>query len=134
MKRIGFQLGIALVTFCSGVAASWFVLLISQPPGIIVEPPFLSETIIRPMLQTPPAVPSKPATVVFRRSYTNRYGVILAEFKVTNISDEPLYYVADVSNANWNRYYYIRRGSELEESDRTCGTGLMGYTLSPGGL
>ena len=132
MKRMGFRLGVALITFCLGVGATWFVLLISPPPMVEIEVPPLSETIIRPTLETPSAIPSEPATVVVKRSYKNRYGRILAEFKVTNISNEPLYYAGDYSNPNWNRYYSVRRGSELEEPDRTCATGWAGYTLLPG--
>lgn len=132
MKRIASQLGITLITFSLGVGAAWVVLLVSQPPMVEVESPPLSETIIRPTLETPSATPFEPATIVFRRSYKNRYGLILAEFIVTNISNEPLYYAGDYPGPNWNRYYSVRRGSELRESDRTCGTGLTGYQLLPG--
>ena len=132
MKRIGFRFGVALITFCLGVGAAWSVLLVSHPPMVEIESPPLSETIIRPMLETPPAAPAKPATIVFRRSHKNRYGVILAEFKVNNVSSEPLGYAGVFSNPNWNRYYYVRLGGELREPDRTCGTGLAGYTLLPG--
>ena len=132
MRRIGFRFGVALITFCLGVGAAWVVLLISQPPMAEIEAPPLSEVITQPTLETPPAIPSEPATVVFKRSYKNKYGVILAEFKVTNISNGPLGYAGVFSNPNWNRYYYVRRGGELEESDRSCGTGPASYTLSPG--
>lgn len=132
MKLISFRLGVALITFCQGVAVAWVALLVSQPPMIEIETPPKSETIIRPTLETPPAAPAEPATIVFRRSHKNRYGVIVAEFKVTNVSSEPLGYAGDYSNPDWNRYYYVRRGSELREPDRTCGTGMAGYRLSPG--
>jgi len=132
MKRIGFRFGVALITFCLGVGAVWFVLLLSPPPMAGIEPPPLSEAITHPTLETPLTIPSEPATVVFKRSYKNRYGVILAEFKVTNISSEPLDYAGVFSNPNWNRYYSVRRGGDLEESDRSCGTGLAGHTLLPG--
>lgn len=110
----------------------WVVLLISQPNVVEIESPPSSETITHPPPETLSAAPPKPATAVFTRSYKNRYRLILAEFKVTNISSEPLYYAGAYSNRNWNRYYSIRRGSELEESDRTCGTGMVEQTLLPG--
>lgn len=131
MKRIGFQLGIALITFCLGVGAAWGGLLISQPPIIAIEPPPLSVTITRPMLQAPPASPSEPATIVFIRSYKNRYGLILAGFKVTNVSNQPLYYLSQGSVSH-NRNWYIRRGSLLERADLSCATGMSSRMLSPG--
>src|SRR5438309_1759572 len=97
MKRIGLQPSVALLTICLGVGAVWVVLLISQPPVIEIELPPLSETIIHPAPQTPSAVLSEPATIVFRRSYKNRYCLILAEFKVTNVSGQPLYYLSQGS-------------------------------------
>ncbi|HEY9284799.1 MAG TPA: hypothetical protein VIP46_15185 [Pyrinomonadaceae bacterium] len=132
MKRISFQLGIALITFSFGVGAAWLVLLISQPAVVEIEPPPTSAIIIRPAPETPAAAPSAPATVVFRRSYKNKHGLVLAEFKVTNISSEPLHYAGVFSNPNWNRYYSVRRGNQLEEPERACATGLAGHTLLPG--
>jgi hypothetical protein len=99
---------------------------------IAIQHPSASQTITHPTPETLSVAPSEPATIVFRRSYRNRYGLILAEFNVFNISNEPLHYAGVFSNPNWNRYYYLRRGSELEEPDRTCGTGLARYTLLPG--
>ncbi len=131
MKRIGTQLCIALITFCLGVGAARVVLLISQPPMIAIEPLPASETIIHPTPQILSAALSEPATVVFKRSYRNRYGLILAEFKVTNVSDQPLYYHSQGSVSH-NRNSYMRRGSELTQSDRTCATGLSSSTLLPG--
>lgn len=132
MRRKAFQLGTALITFSLGVGAAWLVLLISQPNAVEIKSPPSSETITHPPPETLSVASSKPATVVFSRLYKNKYRLILAEFKVTNISNKPLYYAGAYSNPNWNRYYSVRRGSELEESDRTCGTGMAGHALSRG--
>lgn len=132
MRRIGLQLGTGLLTFCLGVGAAWVFMPVSQPSEAELERPSLSETVIRPTTETPAATPSEPATIVFIRSHKNRHGVILAKFKVTNISNEPLSYMGVYPEPDWNRYYSVRRGSELEVSDRTCGTGLGSHTLLPG--
>jgi hypothetical protein len=128
MRRIGSRLGVALITFCLGVGLTWVALLNSQSAIVEIGSLPLSET----TLERPPAAPTEPAMIAFMRSYKIRYGVILAEFKVTNVSSKPLGYAGDYSNRNWNRYYYVRRGNELQEPDRTCGTGLADYTLLPG--
>ena len=132
MRRIGSRLGIALITFCLGVGLTWVVLLNSQSPIVEIESLPPSGTITRPTLERPPAAPTEPAMIAFKRFYKNRYGVILVEFKVTNVSSKPLGYMGVYSNPNWNRYYYVRRGNELQEPDRTCGTGLADYKLLPG--
>ncbi len=131
MRRMGFGLGVALITFCLGVGASWGALIFLQPPISQIESPALC-SIMSPTLEPPSAAPQEPATIVFSRSHKNRYGRILAEFIVTNISREPLGYAGASSNPNWDRYYYVRRGSELTEPDRVCGTGMASYTLSAG--
>ena len=132
MKRIGPQLGVALITFCLGVGAARIVLLISLPPSHKFEPSPVSEIIIYPPLETPSTVPAEPVSIKFKSSYKNRYGVIVAEFNITNISNVPVSYAGDYSNPNWNRYYAVKRGSQVEESDRRCATGLASHTLSPG--
>ena len=98
MRRIGFRLGVALITFCLGVGAARIVLLNSQSPTVESECPSLSETITLPTFETPSTVPSEPATIVFRRSHKNKYGAIIADFRVTNIGSEPLSYAGVYGN------------------------------------
>ena len=130
MKRIGFRLGISLITFGLGLGAVWGYLPISKPPLIAVEPLPTNETITCPIHRPPSASPAEGVAILLKRSYRNKYGRIIADFEVTNYSDEPLYYTgADKSE---NRYWHMKRGNQLEHYDSTCATGLLLQTLLPG--
>src|ERR1044072_130404 len=106
------RLGVALITFCLGVVVAWFATPAS--PKLTLElksPPKISP----PAHETPSAIASEPVTIVFNRSYKNSHGLIIAEFKVINISGEPIDYAGDSSTPNWNRYLVVRRLTELVE-------------------
>ena len=128
MKRIGGRLGVALFTFGLGVWVAWVAAPVPQVPVVEIESPRPSQRINRPVSITI----SEPVTIVLIRSYKNSHAFILAEFRVTNISSEPVAYAGEYSEPNWNRYYSVKRKSEVVRSDRSCGSGIAGYTLSPG--
>lgn len=131
MKRIVLGIGLVLTTASLVVGAAWFVRHASRSGAISVTAPVASET-IQPALETLPVKLAEAITIELRRSHKNKNGLVVAEFRVTNNGAEPLEYGGDASTPNWNRYYSVKSDTELEESDRRCGTGLAFYALRPG--
>lgn len=128
MSRIIFRLGVALLTFSSGVGVVWVGLRLSQEPSVATE----SASV--PAASAPAAVAhdvhSEVVKITLAKSYRDEAGLILAEFDVLNGEAEPLFYVGYGSGDN--EFWSVRRGSRSQRFAPFCGTGLADRELPPG--
>jgi hypothetical protein len=130
MKRIGFRLGIALLTFSLGVGAAWSYLHILRPFLMAPSSTPTKEAISRPIPLTSSDSPPEAVKISLRRSYRDEYGLIRAEFEVANGGSEPLYYRG--YSKDDNEYWSVRHGRRSHRWSTFCGTGLAEYQLLPG--
>jgi hypothetical protein len=130
MKRIGFQLGIALLTFSLGVGLEWSYLHILRPSLIAPNSTPTKEAASRPFLLISSDSPSEAVKISLSRSYRDEYGLIKAEFEVSNGGSEPLYYQG--YGKDDNEYWSVRHGSRSHRFSPFCGTGLAERALLPG--
>jgi hypothetical protein len=125
MKRIGFRLGISLLTFGLGVGAAWSYLHILRPS--LIAP---NSTSTKEATSCSSDSSSEVVKISLRRTYRDEYGLINAEFEASNRGSEPLYFQG--YSKDDNEYWSVRHGSRSRRFSPFCGTGLAERTLLPG--
>ncbi len=123
MKRLSLFLGVALLTFVTGVVIAWCYL---QFPQFFSTPAGSAATAASPVTKLSGEVQIKPQLIK-----RHEYGSVV-KFHIVNGSPETLYYVGYSKDSHCS--YKIKRGSQVEQKKERCwcGTGLAERTLSPG--